>query len=268
MSHDEDNAIDWRVALETLTNTIYAIRGFCTLLNTSLVADAHGLQPDAEGITTLLSQQVDDLKMLEPILRDEFKRIRAEKLSLSDADTIARLAGARRQTVERVIWAATGIDLSTTRERAKIESEGGASRQVFNLVVLNTLAVEGFMDVVSEVSGLPVEPLRKAFSAAVFIDKSDLEATERTQYVAEMKVSVENVLKRRRAEAGATEQSNDTPKEKRDQMIANMSDEGMDPADIAQAVNLKRSTVERVISKLNSASGKIEGEPGDKAVNE
>jgi hypothetical protein len=262
MSQLTNSAVDWRDALTALVDTTDAISGFCTLLDLALSADANSLQHQAQGITTLLSQQVDDLKALEPMLRAEFNRIRADKLSLTDADTIARLAGAQRLTVERVIWAATGIDLSTTRERLSIEGEGGASRQIFNLVIMNTLAADGFMDVVSEVSGLPVEPLREAFSAAVFIDKSDLQSADREDYVAGLKASVATVLKRDQ------DKGRGSLKNKRDQLIANMSDDGMDPAEIAQAVNLKRSTVERVIGRLKAASEKSEIEPGDKAVNE
>ena len=262
MSQLANSAVDWRDALTALIETTHAISGFCTLLDLALSADANSLQHQADGITTLLSQQVDDLKALEPILREEFKRIRSDKLSLTDADTIARLAGAQRQTVERVIWAATGVDLSTTRERTRIEGEGGASRQIFNLVIINAIAADGFMDVVSEVSGLPVEPLREAFSAAVFIDKRDLQSTDREEYVVGLKASVASVLNRDQ------DKGKESPKDKRDQMIANMSDEGMDPAEIAQAVNLKRSTVERVIGRLKAASEKGEIEPGDKAVNE
>ena len=73
---------------------------------------------------------------------------------------------------------------------------------------------------------------------------------------------------RDQAEEATPDHGKETPREKRDQMIAELSNDGMDPADIAQAVNLKRSTVERVIGRLKAASEKSETMPEDKAVNE
>ena len=259
---------DWGVALDCLIDTTDAIDGFCTLLTAAIELDGGSLKSNSCGISTLLSRQVNNLKMIEPFLRQEIKRIGAEKLHVSDADAIARLTGTKRQTVERVIVMATGIDLSTTREKGAFEAEGGAARQVFDTVVSKTLAVDGFMDLVAEVSDLPVEPLRRAFSAAMFIEKSDLNRKDRTEYVAGLKASVDSMTMRDQAEEATPDHGKETPREKRDQMIAELSNDGMDPADIAQAVNLKRSTVERVIGRLKAASEKSETMPEDKAVNE
>lgn len=259
---------NWGDALQALIDTTDSIGGFCSLLDRTLGVHGGDLQPDAAGIASLLARQVEDLRMIEPILRREISRIRAEKLNVFDADLIARVTGARRQTVERVVCVATGVDLSTARERTRLEAEGGASRQIFDLVMSRTIAIDGFLEIVAEVAELPIEPLARAFSAAMFVERSDLETEDRAEYIADLKSSVADVMRSRKADDDNPSDDKETPKEKRDQLIVEMSSEGMKPADIAQAVNLKRSTVERVIQRLKGGSEENDAEPDNKAVNE
>lgn len=101
--------------MDTMENTVLAIKAFNTLLERAL-RDSDDMCSDGFGIWLLLDRQRRDLDDIARALRDEYAEIRESKLEIRNPERIAEWAGTTKYVVNRVISIATGIDLGPPTE--------------------------------------------------------------------------------------------------------------------------------------------------------
>ena len=269
---------DYGDALEMLSRTTGALKGFSALLDAALMQGGGDLQPASCGIVELLDRQIEDIEELETFLRSEFQRVRANKLEIRDAATIAAITGLHVRKVEAVVQAAAGVDISTKRAREPFEADT-AERQLIDDFLLRRLASERGLELASAFADISTDALRNALEALFYLDEDKLGSMPHNEYVAELRAKIrpsavdhtEQVIgAMKQAHEESIEASTAKAKEMRNAFIRAQVSEGADLAAIAQALNLKKATVERVVGQLLAGAGpKDDAElPGGKAVNE
>lgn len=102
--------------MDTMENTVLAIKAFNTLLERSL-RDSEDMSDDGYGIWLFLDRQRRDLDELAVALRNEYAELKTSKLEIRNSERIAEWAGTTKYVVNRVISIATGIDLGPPTER-------------------------------------------------------------------------------------------------------------------------------------------------------
>lgn len=263
--------------LNLLADRRLALKGFSTLLDLALRQEGGALSSDCSGIVGLLDRQLDDIGELEDFFEDEFSRAKAQNLKVSDANMIAHVAGVPVIKVERVIQVAVGIDLSSERVRSPFEAES-AEKEVIGHLSSRALVSEGWLEVAAAVADIPVDALSVAFDTVIHLDPDAIKTRPRDEYVAELKTKITHektvaflaAIKQGRDEA--TEISASNAEEMRAAFIRTKAAEGADTAAIAQALNMKKATVDRVIGQLLAGSepevAKTASDDGRTAVNE
>lgn len=270
---------DYGDALEMLSRTTGALKGFSALLDAALAQGGGDLQPASFGIVELLDRQIEDIEELGTFLRGEFSRVRADKLQIRDGVTIARLTGLPVRKVEVVIQVAAGIDLSTKRERDPLEAET-AKKEALDYLVARALASDRWLELASAFADIPTDALRLALEALLYLDDGALGSMSQSEYMAELTSRIrpaaadhseQFVEAVKQVHEETMEASAVKAKEMRNAFIREQVSEGADLAAIAQALNLKKATVERVVGQLLAGATPQSDDdrvPGSKAVNQ
>ena len=268
---------DYGDALEMLSRTAMAMKGFSVLLDGALYQYGGELKPEGSGIAGLLDRQIEDLVELKTFLRDEFNRVLASKLNVANASMIAHITNLPVRKVEAVIQVAAGIDLSNERVRQPLDA-GSARKEVVDHLSSRALVSEGWLEVAAAVADIPVDALSVAFDAVMYLDPGAVKSRPRAEYVAELKTKLSPektaafLARIKQVSDEERETATANVKEMRDAFIRTKAAEGADTAAIAQALNLKKATVERVIGQLLAGAEPEDAETasdgGRKAVNE
>lgn len=149
--------------LDTLDDTISALKGFHNLLNPFLSEAGGYLKCDAYGIGLLLDQQMYDLEQVHEAVRVEVQKIKTSKLEIKDPELLAKLTGLPVRTVKNVIWATYGIDADPFTDT--VLKDGDFLYEVFRRKLRDARMLENARGTVSEWSGVSKEDVDKVLHA-------------------------------------------------------------------------------------------------------
>lgn len=292
VTYEFDNMND---IFDSLEDTISALHGFSGLLDLAL-HDSGDLQPYADGVARLLDQQVTALVRVREAARQEVEKLRTEKLPPlfnDDIEAIARLAGVHKGAAARVMFVLTGKDLAG--DAYKREGEMGTyrldrhllERRVYdvlnNSVEWGRVSLETGLDLYTvqavflsmlnspgiEARPRPIEDIREALLQHIGADDLHRVATKLgldadTVYNVVISLAIpDSAEPETEEEAPKAEQPK--PADMRKAFIADKLKNGVDAGQIAQALNMKRATVERVIGQL--MAGQASPDPDQQATN-
>ncbi len=227
--------------LYALEEAIGAVDAYNVLIGMAFES-GDSYQTVAAGICSLLRTQVGILERAEDALRKEVKRIEARKLEIKDVNLVAQWSGVSPIQAQRVISFATGADVPMPETGKTLVENRTVLQDAFdrfiyysavNPVKMNdaakmlNISPENVEDVLwfmlfGEVKQRPVETVQDGDRAQAEIPQND----EPAKASKGSKVAVRN------------------------QFIVEKAKEGMDASAIAQAMNMKRSTVEKVIGQM------------------
>lgn len=270
--------------LESFDSIRDRLKAFGTLLNNTLFHDGGALKSYSDGVAALLFQQLDDLEEIEDALRFEINEIKVAKLNIENVRDAAGAYGVPLRTVLEIIRFVTSADLRDRELPASAlanptmiglmnrfgllldelgyDPNDPASLQRFYLDRLNAdeeiFRVARILDITRDklIAALAmiatpgaIEHAERA-SAAEFglltgIQRDAGEPRDEDGETLDAAIAAQTGAKA--AEAIAQKEG---VKAARRTVIAAHFKAGNDPAVIAQVLNLKKSTVERVIGQL------------------
>lgn len=270
--------------LNMLEDSILTFRTIGNLLELALREGGGDLEGDSYGIARLMSGHADDLERIHTAAREEVLKLglagpnKRPAYSEGDAAFIARLAGVHIGATARVLFVLTGKDLAG--DAYKREGDFGAYRLHRHLLerrIYDTLSNEVEWGRVIDETGLDFHKMQEVFHSMLKVSPqvaaeakfganlqkallqrlgSDeihrvaekLGLDDDTVYNVAVNLAIPDEEAERHEEVPAVDKSK--PTDPRKEIIADKLRESVDAGQIAQALNMKKATVERVIDQM------------------
>ncbi|MBD8556354.1 hypothetical protein IFT84_17740 [Rhizobium sp. CFBP 8762] len=238
---------DMSEIFDSFEDTISALKGFRQLLCFALGEAGGDLKRDAYGISLLIEQNIFDLEQVFEGIHEQVKIENAPEFEIADLEFISRWAGTSTANVARVLWVTSGYKPASI-ENLKCNLAPTVPADTRARYLLKILYDGLDLQPIAEKAAVSVEAAQTVLNAVFTQDTGDTTVPYNSFYSQPIDEDEQG------SEVSATRAD---PRQLRAQFIAERINEGVDAGDIAGALNLKRTTVEKVIARL------LAGKDGD-----
>lgn len=272
VTHEFDNMND---IFDSLEDTITALRGFAGLLDMAL--HDGDIQPYADGVTMLLNKNIAGLETLhKAAFEEERTRLREWKEDAGFRDLLYALSISddRPETFRRHFLQYFGNETQIQRIASVLEVDADVVGGLVAFLTAPQLVDKAEMVMLAERSKQNnakhqiADERRGALLRYLGTDDLHRVATklgldENTVYNVVVSLAIPETAEQDAYDNPATAKPADLRKE----FIADKIKEGVDAGQIAQALNLKKQTVERVIGQLLAGQSNENTEDGQQVAN-
>lgn len=260
--------------LQAFEDTRASLKAFATLLGKSIFEGGGDLKRDSYGITLLLERQLDDLEDIEESLREATVELRKRVV---EDDRI-------RVLLASVGMDASGPDVIANHLKGYFRNDGritkisryiGMDEETVKLVLSCALHPPSDEGMISAIEAQRRDRENAAFDKQSLLNHIGADDIHRiaqkhglddgTVYKIILDAALPQATEEEVAEMA--QEDRQKPADLRKEFIADKLKEGVDAGQIAQALNLKRATVERVIGQLLAGQSKQDTDDGQQAVN-
>lgn len=247
------NFNDFSSIFQTLENTRECLSAFSAMLDCVLIQDTGGaLSGHAGGAIMMLDQQIEDLENISDALRCEVAALQRSKLQISDTGEIARMLGVRKSVVDYVVGKVFEVAAPPADADDEAEIDAG---------MMEALRENFSADEIS--AALRMQRDRQNTVIAHYLAGQDM--TEIARMMNLRKGTVARIIDQIVEAASDSLEAHETYDEqpitthKLSELVKETS-KGHDAEEIGKALNLKASTVQKVIDVLMAGSKPIEDE--------
>lgn len=244
--------------LQAFENTRIILKAVSTMLEASLENAGSGVVPDSNGVYLLMDQQLNDLADIEDALRDEFNSLRERQIRDDRVRELLATVGIDNNDPDIIRRHLMGCFKKDGRDRIdELARYIGLDRDTVAELLscaIRPHLIEGDIPEGEEISAT------KAWRGAAMLRRKLLDhlgSDEIHRVAQKLNLADDTVYSVIVNIAAPVEDGEEpetshrpTPADLRQEFIAEKLKSGVDAAEIAQALNMKRTTVERVIARL------------------